>query len=568
MPAGPDKVLNPITKRYIKIGSQTYRKLVKDGAIVIDANPANAANAAANANKVQNPKTGRWIKINSQTYKDLVKQGIVFGNNLNNNVENNIENNKKKRSCKNDSSYIYLLPTNDIPDDDLFVTPSGHCFSISEMIDWVNSDMFENKNPYDSNSDMFDLKNKKTWSSNPELIKTIQEYINKKLDDSVSISKVLKQNIDVLWKIGDTGRVCRWDYLYSFEKDDSSAFEYSINKIGELSTMISKLQEKEKEKILDFNVGNLSINNIIESANNGSTCIHGIGNSLIYMFIYLFNLVNEHYNIDVDFDKIGFCFLNKSTKQNPEDTMINFSSNIVFRYNTNIVHRKLFRSLDSVRNTYDFKECNNEAFIASFDSVDEWTDVPTWRRIKIDDACFDLFFLIRMIEDQLCSSKSYNPNPKYPTNPFNNKPFTIVDLIEIRRRIRMTSLDPPPALKLFLSSIMHLWSDDKDYINSNEWREAFISLYEKNLRYKRQCFDKTISDILTTLDVRGYWVPKEEAGSKNEVGLYTYLDTLDSYKFNKVLHKHKAKEQPDSYYIRFIVLNFTFVVVDNYKKLL
>ena len=567
MPPGPDKVLNPITKRYIKIGSQLYRKLVKDGVIVIEApvqgnqpQPQNNNNAG----KVENPKTGRWIKVNSKTYKELVKQGISFDGIDNKKKKTKVEPIRHKHKCKNDSTYVYLMSTKDIEIDDLFVTPSGHCFSIQEMVDWVSSTTFKNENPYDSKSEMFNLKDKSTWTKNPLLRTAIQDYIDKKIAESDSITRILKDNIDLLWKIGNTGCVCKWDYLYSHERGDSSVFEYSISKLEELSTLIGKL--KDKEKILSFTPnGNLSIEEIIKSADNGQMCIHGIGNSLIYIFCYFFNLMDTKYDIEVDFEKLGFCFLKERNKTPP--TILSFSSNILFKWEIMNEHKKLFKPLSFCRDIHNFEDCNNEAYLSSIDSVDKWIEVPTWRRIKIDGMCFDLYFLIKMIEEQLCSIKSYNPSPKYPTNPFNNKPFSILDLIDIKRRIGMTNLRLPYAINLFLSSIMHLWSDDVEYISSNEWKEKFVSHYEKNLRYERACFNDKVSDIMTTLDVRGYWVPKHYPSSPNEQALLSFLDTMNLDVFNKRLKSSRAKDKSILYYISFVHLYNVFSVQNNYKSI-
>lgn len=75
-------VINPITKKKIKIDGPTYKKLQKQGYFTTDTNINNNTANNKGGEKgvkqwVKNPKTGRQVIVGGKLYKDLVKEGAI-----------------------------------------------------------------------------------------------------------------------------------------------------------------------------------------------------------------------------------------------------------------------------------------------------------------------------------------------------------------------------------------------------------------------------------------------------------------------------------------------------------
>jgi hypothetical protein len=179
----------------------------------------------------------------------------------------------------------------------------------------------------------------------------------------------------------------------------------------------------------------------------------------------------------------------------------------------------------------------NDPDMATLDTLEAWKDLPEWKKFQTKDKyCFDMFFIIKFITNNLNACAMTNPFPMYPTNPFTKDHLHPDDLIYIRRWIGDNDIRPAPVLSVFLSS-NELWT----VTNELEWRNRCISEFEKTLRYRR----------LNTLpgggEISGIWVSKKELSSKLERNIYRYLDTADENILAK-LQKEKREVVPDEYY--------------------
>ena len=93
----------------------------------------------------------------------------------------------------------------------------------------------------------------------------------------------------------------------------------------------------------------------------------------------------------------------------------------------------------------------NECFMATLETIDEWSDLERWRIITTEDGyAFDVFFLIKTIINQLNEIKNGNAFPVYPTNPFTNMPFQMSFLAAFKSRLNANSIEVADILTVFL----------------------------------------------------------------------------------------------------------------------
>jgi hypothetical protein len=504
-------IINPYTRRQVKIGGPVYRKLVADGIIkpdnvkVVDVRRQQKVAAKPADGFVINPRTGRAIKKGAALYKQLIREGIVFhDHDLQVKISPKKQKPNKSKSrdtCINKETFVMFTDVAEIPDDDFLMLPSGYCFAVSELIDWIKSSGFTNKNPHVNTDTLFTEKDTKLLKKYPELVRILSAFFKKKQAERSSNAEVLQNHLDVLYKIGDTGRICYFDQLQSFEDQDSAAFEYSIHKISELSQLLESLPASVKTVFYKLqSAGLTTLQSLIKSANEGQMCIHGVGLSLLNIFVTNFIVLEKYMHqtdpsfryeplrcnlyFVIDGDRIVFY--------NTENRMI---------INTNSYYymgfKSVFEPIDSYSNTtmvwsmstiksdglsQEFRDtCKND--LISVGKKTEWSDIEEWRKIKLSGYCFDLLFLINTVTEQLNNKESSKASPLYPSNPFTMEPFKMIDLIDLKRRIVNNYITVSDCLTKFLYNPELFWSEDEHYTSSSEWRHKVIKEFSKEMHF-------------------------------------------------------------------------------------
>ena len=640
-----DYVVNPLTKRRIKIGSKKYRDLIEQNVIprsrvrhmdhinkIID--EIQVPLKPCPQNKVRNPISKHCIDVNGATYKKLVKQGVDFldektnskketkrvkiikidvqhikavkaANSKNQVKEVNEANEANKasvktikalssvkasvktikalssvktlkivkavkidkaatigktiaKSCLNKTTFLYQEHIHNVIEADFLRMPSGYCFSVEELVDWINSGTFTNQNPYDENAKLFTEEefNKKAWQNNPILENAIKTYFESEIKKNKEISRTILKYIDTLYKLGNLGRICYYDHITSFEEDDSSTFEYSIASINAFTEHVNSLP-KDVQKIFNgLATNNYTLEKLIDDSNKGNLCIHGMGSKCIRIFIKTFMNLELIHKIVYDPIKTGMYFV-PVTKDG--GTILLYNIELRYIHNTRSDYylfniRKIFKMSSNPKTSllWDVKKiqtngltkefnanCPNDAYIATLDSDDDWKSVHEWRKIKTEDGyCFDLLFLIRTITDQLNTTKNANPFPRHPSNIFTRKNLSYYDLLSIRRRIVNNFMKVSPGLLKFLYNFDQLFSIDETYTESGRWREKCIGLFENDLRYERR--------MNAEKQITGNWVMKTHIQSPHEQRVLSYLNTADI----NILNRLAPSDVEENYYYR------------------
>lgn len=600
-------VINPKTGRAIKKGAALYKQLLKEGVIFYDddlpvipprvieelreksKSSKDKKNKYSdedcmkwNKNKLINPITGRKIQEGKGVYNDFKKNCSHI---------KSLEKKKSDRSkCINKDTFLLFTEIKDVPEEDFIMLPSGYCFAISELVDWLKTTDFSNKNPHLTTEELFNESNKKVWEKHPELSDLLSKFFKKKKEERQSTSDIIKDHLDVLYKIGDVGRICYYDNIQSHETKDSGEFEYAINSIADLSHMIESLSADVKKifKKLHSGVAFMNVERIINDANNGNQCIHGIGASLLNIFITNFLILEKHLNsgsnIKIRYDPLkcklyfvkdkygNLVFYNAENRlilntKLPEGYyyVTNFKSmmnEITKNDKTTMIWD--MKTLRKKGLTEVYKETcrNDEPYQVSVEAVDEWTELEEWRKIKLEDGyCFDLMFLLITITNQLNTTRSTNPNPIYPYNPFTNVNLSMNDLINLKRRITNNYIKVAPCITKFLHNPDLFWSEDNNYTKSIEWMNKTIQVFDREMRFKR--YIEKIDDDNTPL-INGYWVLKNEPISQEEQLIYRYLETMrPNYIYLlKALRRFKI---PTNYY--YSLINNSNILTHGYNDI-
>ena len=522
------KVLNPLTNRCITKNGAIHLKLLKDGVQV-----ENIEKKCSNG-KVLNTHTNRCIKIGSQLYKIALKNGwIKEENKVNQVVLTKPDPVCKKRNCKNDITFMLMNDVHEITNKDFLRTPDGYCFSTEELLLFIKSDGFKNKNPHALELDLFDKDkvDEKYIKEHPELHKLVKEYFIKLKKEQSNFTTIYKNTIDVLYEICNTGRICYFNQITSHNTNNSSIFEKSIQALSDLSVKLERLNNTEK-KAYKFVIDK------VKSANEGNMCIHGIGLNLIEFFI------NEFIKLDLVYDvnKTELYFI----KQDNKIFFISYehrfylnqtrSTHSIIKTIKKVKDNMLSKKRDEKSKLFE-KKCNFEPFLVTTESLDSWLELEDWRKVIFkDNSCFDLFFLIKNMTTDLNNAKSNNPLPRYPLNPFTQKVYSNDELSHIRSLCNDNFVNLNPALDLFLS-------DSANWNNNSTWSNNFIDYLEnKNLRFVR------LNNILgNELHCIGYWDKKNTPHSKTERLILDYINNL---KFNNlnILKKINNENVPDNYY--------------------
>lgn len=573
-------VVNPLTKRKIMVGSHLYRKLVLKKVIVPEENrlkeimdeiaKTRRPLKPCAEGQVRNPETNHCISKKGPVYKRLLKKGVVFHDEdivpapaivpapvvhaAHATRAAAVVKSKNRDKCKNDATFLFQTDIDEVDKSDLLILPSGFCFSIEEIVEWLKSDAFNNIDPYVEGAKLFHDDNKAVWEKHPKIAEGISAYFKKEQAKRKDVYALIKDHMDVLYLIGETGRICYFDQLMSHEAENSAHFEYSIAAISKLQEAIQALPRDVQTAVQQLKNVQMTLDEILRQANQGGMCIHGVGWSLIKIFVQTFMNMEKAYKLKYEPNKCGLYFIEEK-----KGMVVLYSQEIRFVANTaspyyarfreflntlsdsksSLVWKKTKIKKSGLATVYE-KECPNEAFLSSLNSDDEWFEVPEWRKIRTEDGyCFDLLFLIKSITSQLNTAKNVNPYPMYPTNVFTNKPLGMRDLIQIRRRIGNNYLTVAPSLLMFLHNPEKLWSNDADHVKSAQWQEECIKLFEKDLRFRRYLYNN-VDDIV----IHGAWVYKTVSVSPDERAILRYLETANPV----YVRGMKPIEVPNNYY--------------------
>ena len=546
----PDgKIENPITKRYITINGKIYKDLVKQGVLQpIEQQNKESSNQQKRDCKEDeqiNPLTKRCLKIGSYLWKKLVKEGIIKVNDAEKSNSNKKSSSrdksigKNKKQCNNHSTFLMFEDIDNVKKDDLIKTQNGYCFSATELMDFINSNEFKNINPHNPQLELLTEKEIDVVLKNhPKLLDKIRKYFQDKMKQQDDKKKIFEQTIDILYAVGNTGRICYFNNLFSTEENDSSVFQRSIRSLQELSEKIDTLPQKQKSAY-DYVIS------LIESSNNGEICIHGTGLRFMSFFIRSFNITDVKYNPN----KTGLYF----TKVN--DSILFYSNEHRFTFTAKQL-KMIFGNGMTSGNFYDLIQnvkkdmitkrmekselyenvCEYDSFMVTEDALDKWQELPDWRKIRFNQKyCFDIFYLIKIMTDNLNNTKNNNPYPKFPTNPFTQKPFQIQEIEHLYFLTKDNFLDMNPPLNIFFKN-SELWK------NTRNWSEKFIEKMEKEKRFVR-----LLNFVGNELHCHGMWHNKNRPMSSSEKKIIEFLNGLRSI---QSLRELPTETVPEKYYYR------------------
>ena len=533
-----NKIENPQTKRCITINGAQHKKLIAQGIM-----PPYVAPKKCKDNEIINPKTNRCITIGTYLYKKLVKEGVIVPGAP---VPQIVHKDKpSKRQCKNTSTFMMFDDVQNIPESDFFKTPDGYCFSAEEIIAYIDSDLFNNKNPHENTIEMFKENEIDTLLKNkPKLLEKLKTYFSKAKKQQDKNIDIFEKSIDVFYSVANTGRVCYFNNLTSFEKNDSSTFDRSIEYLQDLAEKISKLPPHHKtaySRVVSY----------IEKANDGSWCIHGVGKMLIDFFLENFQKMNVAY----DSNKTGLYF----AKHAGEVVFYSYEHRHFTKWKRkNVEMYKTLQSIDkkmmtdrTARSETFKNKCDYEPYLVTLNSVDEWSELADWRKIMFNEnMCFDILYLVKVITDNLNTAKNNNPYPKFPTNPFTQKDFTVNELKMLKNLLNDNFIKINPPLKLFLSN-SDFWT------NSRSWQNDFTTQLEKSMRFVRK--NNMIGEELHCI---GIWNVKTTPFSATERLIVRYLNSSDA-SYLRRLKNTPGETVADSYYFQVLDKYLQNVVMEN-----
>ena len=504
--------------------------------------------------KVLNTYTNRCIKVGSALYKLALKNGWIAKVDVDvPGVEESKEEEpervtRRSRNCKNSTTFMLFDDVNEIPDSDLLVTPDGFCFSAEELVAYISSNAYNNKNPHELALELFTEKNlNEAFLSKHEGIKTaLKAYFKKKEEEKMGDNIICKKTLDLLFEVCNTGRTCYFNNIVSHEKSDSSYFDRSIIALANLSEQLNKLSTKDKKAYA-------TVFTKVDQANKGEVCIHGIGTSLMKFFIASFLQLDS---VRYDSTKTGLIFA-KGRFNGEKSPSVYFISN-EHRFTLHphrpglkewqpLLHKFIkIPSVEPLMREVLFNQksivydntCDYEPYLVTDESLDDWIELPDWRKIKFDKQCFDLMFLIKTITNDLNIAKNNNPFPKYPTNPFTQKIFTQNQLKHIKHLCEDNWIELNNPLKLLLNTPALLLDSKND-----TWQNNFIDTMERNnMRFVRK-----INIVDGALLCTGEWNKRSTIVSSNERLIINYLNTADQSVLNSLKRK-KNEVTPNDYY--------------------
>jgi len=542
MDCPPGKVYNPQTKRCITMNGLTHKQLIKQGILQNE--------SKCKDGEVLNPKTKRCIQIGTYLYKKLVKDGVINPNNVV--AETKTKKSSTKRNCKNNDTFLMFDNVKDIEENDFIQTPDGFCFSARELFAYVNDSSFNNRNPHIP-STLFKKEEVDTLLKNhPSLLKKVKEYFEGEIAKQKQYNTIFEKNIDVLYTVGHAGKTCYFNNLRSWERQDSSLFQRSIESLQVLSEKLSKLKSNER---IAFN----DVKKFVDSANRGEMCIHGVGLRLINLFVKYFSRLN---NVNYDPFKTGLYFykspkndillgstehrfspVSRRIAQNNPDLHINLKK-------LNTIKPDMITERNE-KNKHYKEMCNYEPYLVTENTLDEWSELSDWRKIMFgSNMCFDVLYLVKVITDNLNNAKNNNPDPKFPTNPFTQSHFTQDEIKLIKYTVEDNFIKINPALDCFISN-------PEFWVHSANWKDRLISKLDVKNRFVR------LNNIIGgELHCHGMWNLHSTIVNPVERHILNYLNTARP-ELLRILIKKPSEIVPDRYYYtisKFVLKEGDFVV--------
>ena len=182
--------------------------------------------------------------------KDLVKVDEFF---------------KSLKKCKNQETLVHQKSLTKLSKGDILKMPSGFCFSVSELVEWIESGGFNNKDPYDATKLLFEDIDQ---AYPPILKRALEAYFTQLAEKRNRVARLLHKHQDLLYAIGRAGRICYFNQISSFEKEKSDDFEYSIEALSQVTYELSLLTPEERtliETIKDFDPGKLGVHCLLKN---------------------------------------------------------------------------------------------------------------------------------------------------------------------------------------------------------------------------------------------------------------------------------------------------------------
>jgi hypothetical protein len=415
-------------------------------------------------------------------------------------------------ACKNKETFLESIPVHQVQFENFYINKDDYCFTVEELNDYINSEDFDNKNPFNKKIDLFNIQN--ATISGP-FVSELKKWIIRRQD---SIIKELNGITDEdLYNIAVCGRICYFNNLYS-HSTDSDLFVNSITALANLSTV---------KRVQELTYYGTSIKKAINDANKGNTCIHGTGYFMISLFIKYFGILVKTNSLIYDPVKTGLYFLYTGSASAVGTLDINMIS-----IDTRVMSANMSVDIPvsmTIKDTKDIKypgQCINESDLFTHDSADSWNDVKPWAIIKISDGsrgpnggqCFDIMYMITVITNNLCNIKMSNPYPVFPNNPFTRSDLLADDFLRLKNKINDNYIEVRAILNHFLNS-PELWTPGPN------WRTKTVDNFEKTMRYYRY-WDGS--------DISGVWVPKNTSTDNGEQLILEYLNTANENVLNNI----------------------------------
>ena len=187
----------------------------------------------------------------------------------------------------------------------------------------------------------------------------------------------------------------------------------------------------------------------------------------------------------------------------------------------------------------------NECFLSSLDSLDSWSELEPWRYIETDDHYgFDLYFLIKLIVNQLNEIKSGNPFPIRPTNPFTGLHFTFRFLESFRERMEINGIEPSLVLQCYLNK-KNMPTDDA-VVNQYD----LVAMFEGHREGPLGAFDGPKLRYVRDFG-QGHWDSVDTPPSFEEIYILPILqfNPLENV-IDQVTYYGEQEILPNTYYIR------------------
>jgi len=483
--------------------------------------------------KVLNTHTNRCIAIGSALYKTALKNGWLHFENAEDQKQKlpfqepkPKKQTKKKnltKDCKNKTTFMMFEEVKDLDEDDLFIIPfTNYCFSAEELVAYISSEAYNNKNPHDVSKILFfrdDLEDT-FLKKHPKVLEAVQKYFKMKDDVEKKKALVYLKTIDVLHEVCNTGRICYYNNITSWDKDDSSTFDRSIEALSNISNMLTnKLSKTEKTAYA-------KVIQIVDDANKGNLCIHGAGSKLMIfaleMFSKLPDVYYDTYKTNLSIEK---TYINKKEFYYIVSREHRFTPDPANSWTTETLQGWLRKigisdSLEKDLSKYYDNNCEYPAYMVTDDALDEWGELFEWRKIRLGDKfnCFDILYLIKSITNNLNVAKNNNPYPTYPTNPFTQKIFTKQQLRHLKHMCDDNFILLNNPLKIFLNN-PELWVSSVD----GRWRDRLLDkLEDEKLRFVRK------NNIIDgELQCNGAWHLDTTPTSDIERTINRYLNSAD-----------------------------------------